>query len=129
MQEPRTSDLRLAPVQEHLELLQSRVREIQGEFRASGLEFSRTKLEVAALDAQSKKNNDAESELFLLRIAELKKTFELGNQLDISENGFLKDQIASLTQDRFKIRQNSNLLDERLARVEELIGFPADATA
>ena len=86
-------------------------------------------LEVAALDAQSKKNNDAESELFLLRIAELKKTFELGNQLDISENGFLKDQIASLTQDRFKIRQNSNLLDERLARVEELIGFPADATA
>ena len=56
-------------------------------------------------------------------INNLEKDFRKLQQSDLNEQGFLKQQVSGLNQEKLKIEQSSLLLDARVNALEHDVGF------
>lgn len=69
------------------------------------------------------KNDEFELKFLLEEIAKIECQMRILNDKDDLETQFIKKQVFELQNDKFKLEQNTMLLEERVKRTNKQIGF------
>ena len=111
------------PVLEHIEQLKVQKITLKDEFDKTNLKLNQIKQDVIKMETDMCRTNEYDLNFLLEKIVALDKDFRLYDKKDESELNYLKNQITSLNNDKFKIAQNVILLEERIQRIDNEIGF------
>ena len=111
------------PVLTHISQLKQQTAELKDEFEHTNLLMNNIKLEVMQIENDMFRNNEFDLNFLLEEIARLDREFRLHDNKDEAEVDYLKGQVQGLFNDKFKITQNVLLLEERINRIDDDIGF------
>lgn len=111
------------PVLTHIDQLKKQTAELKDDFEHTNLMLNNIKLEVMQIENDMFRNNETDLNFLLDEIARLDREFRLHDTKDDAEVDYLKGQAQGLFNDKFKITQNVLLLEERINRIDDDIGF------
>ena len=111
------------PIMNHLNLLKKRKNHINKKFKETNKKFLNSQTNMIILGNKILHNDEVEIKLILEEIARISKELNIFDKKEKEDNIFLKKQINHLFKEKYKMKKKSILLQQRIAKIDNEIGF------
>ncbi|CAG9325431.1 unnamed protein product [Blepharisma stoltei] len=110
-------------IKKFIKHMHKKIEEIKLEMHDSKQDYEQLRSEAKAMEAQNNRDTNDITDRILDELDRIEQEFKKQAGESKTESGFLKQQIASVTQEKMKLEQNYLLLATRVGEAERVIGI------
>ncbi|CAG9322612.1 unnamed protein product [Blepharisma stoltei] len=110
-------------IKKFIKHMHKKIDEIQSQMHESKQNYEQLRSEAKAMESQNLRDSNDITDRILDELDRIEQEFKKQVGESKTEAGFLKQQLASVTQEKMKLEQNSLLLATRVGEAEKVIGI------